>query len=304
MLQDTRPCAILEGRLPRTTVFGLHLVNTTGAPDVLSVAQRLADNGTPLATVKGLNGTEGLLDQVKQISPQTTIIYRSLYTSNGEIDCPTDLDTAPDLAVLAQQWMDSLQQAWAAINADYYELMNECGGSIERQTQFSIEAMKLANQQGRCLLLYSFTAGQPAAEDFIKILPAVEFALQNPCRPGQYHGIAMHGYSFEDGVGLSEADPWMTLRHRQLYAALVSALPEVKNIPFYLTEAGIGGGGFLNMPPCDLVVRDVVQYTYQLEQDPYVRGYNEWSFGAGTRWYDLTPCLEGIGTALITYYNN
>jgi hypothetical protein len=69
----------------------------------------------------------------------------------------------------------------------------------------------------------------------------------------------------------------------------------------YLTEVGIGGATI--MPSCDTIIRDALQYTYELEEDPYVKGFNLWNVGSGEQWYDITPCLPALGDALIAYYS-
>jgi hypothetical protein len=128
--------------------------------------------------------------------------------------------------------------------------------------------------------------------------------VENPCQPGRTHGIAMHESSLQDGVMLSEGDPWLAFRHRKLHETLLAKLPEAAELPIYITEAGSGGGGYLNTPSCEMTDRDIIQYTYLVEGDPYVQGFEWWSVGADTPYYDLTSCLEGIGTALIAYYNH
>ena len=307
-LDAVRACELLNTNRPlKSTSFGLHLVNSTGAAEIMSLVQRLQANGITLGTIKGINGTEQLLNSVKSASPDTIVVYRSLYATNSVGDCPNldgiDPSNVAAFTIVAERWITGLEPIWRGVNADYYELMNECGGTLEQQTLFSIEAMKFANAQSRCLLLYAFSAGQPQIEEATILLPAIEYAAQNPCQPGRYHGIAVHNYGVEGDTLLSEASEWLALRHRKLYTELVTRFPPTVNIPFFITEAGPGGGGgFMNTPRCEDMIVDVVQYSHQLEQDPYVWGFHEWSFGAGTVWWDLTPCLEGIGSALIGYY--
>jgi hypothetical protein len=76
------------------------------------------------------------------------------------------------------------------------------------------------------------------------------------------------------------------------------------NVPVFITEWGQGGGTYITDQTisCADVVRDVLQYTYQLEEDPYVVGFHLWSVGSGTIWRDLTSCLDMIGPALLQYY--
>ena len=305
-LETVRTCGLLqEGRPVKSTAFGLHLITANEGDQVIQLVQQLQANGITLGTIKGLNHTEQLLNDVKRMSPETIVVYRSLLTTtNGLTDCP-NWDSTSDFARLARDWINSLTPYWDAVNADYYEIMNECGASWEAQTQFSIEAMKVANEQGRCLLIYSFTAGQPEIEAAEALLPAFEYAANNPCQPGRYHGIAMHASAFDKGLALAEGSEWMTLRHRKLRERIIGRVPKAANLPFFLTEASVGGGGGkMSTPSCDMIVPDAVQYSYLLEQDPYVWGFHEWSFGSGTGWWDLSPCLDGIAQVLIDYYQS
>ena len=90
------------------------------------------------------------------------------------------------------------------------------------------------------------------------------------------------------------AAPW------PVHERLLLSLPAAANLPVYITEMGIGGGTI--MPGCGLIIRDALQYTYQLEEDPYVKGFHLWNVGSGAQWYDITSCLPDLADALIRYY--
>lgn len=300
VLDSMRSCEILKGNTPATTLLGLHLLNGTSGDQVLALVRRMVEAGTPLGTMKGLNGAEQLLNEIKAISPQTVIVYRSLLTSNGEWDCPADPGEYGDPEDTANAWLKSLNSFWSQVDADYYELINECPVELSWISDFSIEAMRLASQQERCLLLFSFPGGNPTVAGFREVLPAYQYAAENPCAPGRHHGIALHAYSLEDGLLVSEADKWVSLRHRIFEEELRQRLPEAVDLPVYITELGEGGG--MAIASCDTLIRDALQYTYQLEEDPYIKGFHLWSVGSGTRWVDITSCLPALGDALIAYY--
>jgi hypothetical protein len=300
-LNGLRSCEILLGHDPNTTLLGLHVLNDRSRDEVLALVQRMVDAGHPLGTLKGLNGTEDLLNEAKRISPQTVIVYRSILSPDGVGDCPADIREQPDPAATAQRWLAGLKPYWDQVNADYYELMSECPAPLNWIASFSIDAMKIANEQERCLLLFSFPGGNPDMQVFNDLLPAYQYAVEHPCQPGRTHGIALHAFSLQDDQLVSESDVWVALRHRILYQRLLLVLPEAANLPVYLTEVGIGGATFL--PPCDTVVRDALQFTYELEEDPYVKGFHLWNVGSGEQWYDITPCLPALGDALIAYYS-
>jgi hypothetical protein len=301
-LADLRACAIAAGSQPDTMLFGLHILNDFTSDAVLAFVERMAASGHPVGTLKGLNGTERLLTEAKRISPQTVIVFRSLVNPDGFGDCPGDIREMPDPAATARRWLDGLAPYWDKVDADYYEVLNECPVGQGWLAQFSVEAMKIANEQGRCLLLFSFGVGSPDMQTFSDLLPAYAYAAEHPCQPGRTHGIALHAYSMEDDVLLSEADVWLTQRHRILHERLLQELPAAADLPVYITEAGTGWGSV--MPECDVVARDVVQYTYQLEETPYVKGFHLWNVGPGPMWPDLSPCLPAIGDALLNYYTH
>jgi hypothetical protein len=292
----------------RPTLMGLHVLNGTQREPILALVQRMAATNHPMGTIKGLNGSEQLLAEVKQVSPYTVTVYRSLLTAEGMRDCPAALEenpnNPPDPAQTARTWIDGLQPHWNAVSADYYEVINECNAPTEWLSSFFIEAMKIAEEQGRCILLFSLPGGNPEPHEFEKLLPALRYALDHPCASGRYHGLSLHAYSMQDQLLLSEADPAFSLRHRMFYERILPQLPNVTDLPVYITEAGIGGGTYMlwQQQTCESIVRDIVQYTIALEQDPYIKGFHWWSVGSGTDWFDVTPCLSMIGDAVLNYY--
>ena len=295
-----RSCAILAGEEPDTTLLGLHLLNWASQAQVLGLVKQLVDAGHPMGVLKGLTGAEGTLNEAKRISPQTVIIFRSIIHGFTGGDCP-NADNDP--IAEAREWVESLQRHWTKVNADYYELSNECGASIEWVRDFSIEAMKVAGEYGQCLLLFSFPAGTPDIEEYETLIPVFEYALANPCASGRLHGVAMHAYTGNEGGRLSEASVWLAFRHRLIYDYLKQRIPNVTDVPVYYTEAGQGSG--YEIESCEDITLDAIQYIYQLEEDPYVKGVNLWNVGTipNVAWVDLTPCLGTIGSALVGYYS-
>lgn len=281
---------------PRT-MLGLHLVMGAQREPVLDLAHRMRNAGRPLGTVKGTTGTEDILNDVKRASPETIVVYRSQLNNGSLVDCP-DTSRPPELE--AAVWLAGLEQYWNQVQADYYELMNECLPPVEWLIPFSIEAMRLATQQGRCLLLLSYAGGNPEVAQFTQLLPVYQYALLNPCQSMRYHGIALHSYSGHKNVLLSESDPWMGLRHRKFYEQILPLLPEAAYLPLYLTEAGPGDGR--TDFKCEDIARDMMQFTRQLESDPYVKGFHLWTLGTLQEWVNVTPCVPMLGDALLAYY--
>jgi len=278
--------------------MGLHLTVGAQKEPVLELVKRLRAVGWPLGTIKGTTGTEDILNAVASISPETVIVYRSLVTPSGMVDCP---NASVDPVSEARIWIGGLQSYWRGIQADFYEIMNECQPPIAWLVPFALEAMRLAGAQGQCLLLFSFGSGSPEPELFDQLLPVYEYALQNPCLSGRYHGIALHEYGMGKSTLVSESGIYYGFRHRLLYAHVLPQLPSAILLPVYLTEAGPGDG---RTPfKCEDVTRDVILYTQQLEYDPYIRGFHLWNLGPKSEWIDVTPCLPMIGDALVSYYS-
>lgn len=285
---------------PRT-LMGLHLIVGTRREPVIELARRLVTIGWPLGTLKGTTGTESILNEVAAISPQTIIVYRSLLTPLGARDCP---NTSNDPTAEAQLWIAGLQSSWMQVQADYYELMNECNPPVEWLIPFTREAMSIAAGRGQCLLVFSFATGNPEPGAFAQLMPVFEYALEHPCQPGRYHGIALHSYGYYPGTLVSESGLAFGFRHRMLMLPILQQKPEAIQIPLYITEAGAGDGRARFR--CEDVTRDVIQYTAQLGYDPYVRGFHLWTLGpdgSDQPWADVTSCLSMIGDALVGYYS-
>jgi hypothetical protein len=165
---------------------------------------------------------------------------------------------------------------------------------------FTIEAMRIATQSGVCILVFSFATGMPDVNVYAQYLPVYQYALANPCQPGRTHGIALHAYGVNKQTLLSESGDYLGLRHRLFYQQLLPIWPDAAKIPVYLTEAGPGDGS--TMYPCEDIARDVIQYTQQVEADPYIHSFDLWNFGRAAWWADFTPCLPTIADAVLRYY--
>jgi hypothetical protein len=279
------------------TLLGLHLVVGAERETVVEFANRLRYAGRPLGSLKGTSGTEEILNEVAIASPETVIIYRALDNLWGRADCPNE---GNDPTIEAQRWFTGLLGEWLQVNADYYELMNECLINPGWLVPFAIESMRLANEQGVCLLLFSFPPGHPDPGMYSQLLPVYQYAMQNPCRSGRLHGIALHEYGYEPTRLVSESGTQFGFRHQILSAEILSRQPDAVYVPVYITEAGPGDGR--TEFSCEDVTRDALQYSYLLEQDRYVRGFDLWNIGQQGDWVDFSACLPMIGDALISYY--
>ena len=280
------------------TMMGLHLVIGARAEPVIGLVKRLRDEGWPMGTLKGTTGTEAILNEVAEISPETVIVYRSLETPRGFVDCPNESN---DPILEAQSWMSGLWSYWENVDADYFEIINECLPPMEWLANFTIESMRLANQRGYCLLVFSFAGGNPEPGQYAQLMPVYEYALENPCRPGVYHGIALHAYSGDRYRLLSDSGIYLGYRHRLYYDLILPEIPEAGRLPVFLTEAGPGDGR--TAFSCEDIARDVIQYTAQIQNDPYIYGFHLWNLGSpGLDWVDITNCLPLLGEYLVSFY--
>jgi hypothetical protein len=284
------------------TLLGLHLIVGAQEGPVLDLVTRLRDAGWPMGTIKGTSGTESLLAKVAKISPETIIVYRSLETPRGMIDCANSFE---DPVVEANAWMAGLWPEWEGVPADYFETTNECFPPIDWLVPFTIETMRLAAARGYCLLVFSFAAGNPEPYQYDQLKPVYEYALQHPCQPGRRHGIALHVYSGGPDRLLSDSGIWLGLRYRLYYEQLLPELPQATQLPVFFTEAGPGDGRIPSPFTCQDITRDMIRYTQQLEETPYIQGFHLWNVGSPDfHWVDVTECLPTLGDALINYYSS
>ncbi len=169
----------LPSPIAREIQVGLHvLVGANAAPIMATLGS--------WGLIKCLSSSWNICEQAKAAKPGIVTVYRTLTLG----DCPGNWDS-PD------SWWFLQRQSWVGINADYYEFMNECIADWSQMSAFAIRMMELAAADGRCLLLFSFAPGNPATLDWLKLKPALDYALTHPCQPGRYHGVALHqpGYA-------------------------------------------------------------------------------------------------------------
>jgi hypothetical protein len=203
-----------------------------------------------------------------------------LYTPWGAADCPNT--SSPDPVAEAQRWMHGILPGLTGVRADYYEIMNECHPDPAWMVPFTVEAMRIASERQVCILVFSFATGMPEVEVYWQYYPVYQFALDHPCGPNRYHGIALHAYGVVPGTLVSESGDFLGLRYRLFYHQLLAILPYADHVPVYLTEAGPGAGSTLI--PCEDLARDVIQYTEQLKNDSYIKGFHLWNVGQGGNW--------------------
>jgi hypothetical protein len=159
--------------------------------------------------------------------------------------------------------------------------------------------MELAAADGRCLLLFSFAPGNPGNAAWKQLQPALDYALTHPCRPGKYHGIALHqpGYA---PAGLLK-DPWVNNpyisgAHRLAFRDLFQGKYTHGNprLEVIITEIGwdTGRKDDPNLATCEQLALAIPVTNAAYKDDGIVTGWALWSVGGGgTVWVDRTACL-------------
>lgn len=275
----------LPAPIARGIQAGLHVLVGANSAPILAYIQAFD-------LIKCLSSSWDICAAAKAAKPGIVTVYRTLTLG----DCPGNWES-PD------SWWFLQRQSWQDISADYYEVMNECiPPTFEQMSAFSIRLMELAQKDGRCLLLFSWAPGNPGNAAWAKLQPALDYALTHPCRPGQYHGVALHqpGYA---PPGLLR-DPWINSvwvsgAHRLAFADLFQGKYTHGNprLPIVISELGYDNGrkDDPNLATCEQLALAIPVTNAAYKDDGIVTGWALWSVGGGgTVWVDRTPCLPTI----------
>lgn len=253
------------------TAFGLHLMYTADPSALMGLLARAG-------FVKGAGGADMAL-KIAKLNGAVTM-YRPLHVG----DCPP-------WGIPAASWLAQLEPAYAERRdyVDYMEYMNECGYEAvwSQRVDFTIDAMKWAEQRGYCLALWSFGVGNPADAVWQSLTPALDYALTHPCGTWpngapKYHAVAMHAYS----LGLPLDDVWVFSGWRHRYAIIDA---KYRALPLFLTEWGGTYTDDGDPIDCAQVARDIAWGNREYKNTP-VWGYALWSFGPLRPWRDATGC--------------
>ena len=271
---------------------GLHLIYSAQPGPVLA---SLPD----LGTIKATDGAEWALSAAKQYNPDIVTVYRVLYTPRGKLDCPPEWGVG-DPVRAANDWYDMLVGVWGTRGligqvdtpsgpvrvVDYFEYRNECGFAGAWEVAFDRQMLRRASASEICLLAFSDAYGTPELHEFAQRRPVLDEMLAQPCRPGQWHGIALHGYSKHD------SGPWLFGRWRLFREAVGHKYDAIQ---YWFTEWGVpnsrGEYDGRGTPDCAAMAAELAIVDPILRDDPGVGGYHGYSVGGGSEWIDITPCL-------------
>lgn len=218
----------------RMKAVGVHVAGSGDIGDLLGVAKRLHEAGTPIPLIVVVSDP-GLCKRIKDVSPATVVVYRWVASSedSGPFDNlhPDGGGTVGDGAA----WFDVL---WArhsqAVGADFHQMYNECsfGGNKQnaiyarRVANFELELMKRADAVGVKVTVGNYMPGVPEQRHINEMTNMLAYAEQHG------HALCYHAYSsvLADATLTFDAE-WYALR----WVPFVKDFPRLKVI---LGEAG------------------------------------------------------------------
>jgi len=251
--------------------FGLHSI---GPDKVVDFVSTLAETGHKLAVVKAVYDISWL-KQVKQIAPETVTVGRF-----------TGFDTFPktgDPRTRAFEQMSKLLSRAAGHfdYVDYWEPMNEDNPPELEQHQFIAEVMKecmkLADEEGIKLAIFSYALGTPHIE-FIE--PIVDTGVFEVAKQGG-HILALHEGTLEAPANAPTAVPWLNTRYRFWYDVL-----KERDLVIPLIISEWINGSYAAFPGTPEEWADqLIWYLEELQKDDYVIGVTPFTLTWGP-WAD------------------
>jgi len=258
--------------------------------------------GSPVPVVFSVD--QDVWPDVQQFSPTTLVVFRHQNKDprTGGQDGPGDAYVG-DPVKSAQRWLAANMPTWRKNRAHYYAPLNEQdAGTLPGYTWlnlFSLECLRLADEQGFKLALYGFSGGNPrdgvtdldrsTLEDkWRELIPSLQYAKQHG------HILLLHEYGFDspaanDGprASLRASAPHLALRYRRSYRFLhqFNADP-----PLVISEAGSGVGGFGSLGQAAWLA-DAVWYDSELVRDRVVLGCCLYQVGGAENIKDALPAL-------------
>ena len=273
--------------IPPLVKRGVHLY--TGASCDLLLAH-ITDYGV----VKGISGNE---DCMKRLPPWVFTVWRNIVrTGYGYGDGPPQWGQGNPVTV-ARQWWGQEYATWERLGlvgvVDVFEITNELSYAGDWENEFYIESMRLANESGVCLGVFSDGYGNPTLVQFAERAPALDYMLAHECGPGRHHVISAHSYSrYDSGPWLF--DRWQLQRDywRGLYGDKYDA------ITWLFTEFGLpdtdpppnnyDGRGVAN---CAQAWAEIPVIDAAFDAHDEVAGYTIFGFGNLPPWFDWSACV-------------
>lgn len=264
--------------------------------------QTCADAGSPVPVVFTVD--QDVWPDVQKFSPPTLVVFRHQNNDveTGGQDGPGDAYVG-DPVKSAQRWMAANMPAWRKNQAHYYAPINEQDpGTLPGFTwlnAFSLECLRIADEQGFKLALYGFSGGNPrdgvtdldrsTLEDkWRELVPSLQYAKQHG------HILLLHEYGFGSepanggpATSLRASAPNLALRYRRSYRWLARFDADP---PLVISEAGSGVGGFGNLGKAAWLA-DAKWYDGELMRDRVVLGCCLYQVGGDENIKDALPVL-------------
>ena len=209
-------------------------------------------------------------------------------------DCPSGPEWQdPD------RWWNGIR-SYLPADADYIEVVNECGIDGATFSQFSIRLAELANDDGWAILAFSFPPGNPELSEWSGLVHYLRWAGSHPLSDGRYNGVALHQSAYTNlavrqGSWLNS--PWIAGRHRLVWNFLRTLVPPYDHtqspIPWVITEVGVTdgySGSWTETFSCEQKAAAYRETRRQYQQDGLWLAW--WNIGSIGKWTDDSPCLE------------
>lgn len=261
LIEITPPVVVVPPTKTRAKM-GLHYAISPNRENVLSMAKRLHENGTPIPMMTVINDG-GLAASIAQYIP--TVVFRSVLNADNE--CPADHSEHGGWT-----WVDE-RVGRMFHNADnaaiYYQFCNECGFN-PGDSDFYIGVMKACEAHGRKAAILGYQVGVPEIADWARLTPALQYAKRGG------HIVCLHAYGSKDNPDAGVSDPrgieWYGLRYRQFY----NSVGEDARPMLALGEVGTFNARNPNM---GAVLADMKAFNALISQDSYVLGAAYWTVG-------------------------
>ena len=257
--------------------------------------RKCAEAGSPVPVIFSVG--QSLWDELQRVSPSTVFIYRTQADihHNSIGDGPGSMYYG-DPVTTARDWMALMMPMWALNQAHYYAPLNEqdpatLAGFAWLNT-FTIECMKIAEENGYKLALYAFSGGNPkdvkhpaVGEPFtrdqawLELVPSLQRAKANG------HILLLHEYGF-DFVTLKASMPHLATRYRHAYRLLAQYNADP---PLVISEAS-AGVGYAGIAP-KAWIDDAAWYDKELVKDRVVIGCCLYQVGGAENFYAILPQL-------------
>lgn len=262
-----------------------------------------------IGNMKATTHTAVIAREMKAINPDMYIIYRSLHTKRGMVDCPE-----------AWQWT-STATYWTELKPfleygfDWYEFENECDPvSWTAWEQHSIEMLTYMARDGYCGLFGSFGPGWPPFEAWPHVMRVLQWIDNHPCSiwpdgSPKYHGHAYHSSGMmPPGIyvppGSYLLNEWITRRDVKFNDWLKTqgySLEQFKG-PVFVTELGWSDYSIPNyIYSCEETAAGwAFTRADYIQNRTWITGVNIWTLtrDGDPRFTNLTPCLPQIFAAL------